>query len=146
MQEHQRMEGACRCGQLPEEQASDENHETECDDALRRAIASGPRPFQNFEAGENGYFGELDAYWHGPARVVMTDPPTTLWLSYQGTLVKASPERVRRSSEEEQLTLTGWIDDLVQTRLDAEPKRGFLDLSAEPLPPAEEGQQEGEDE
>lgn len=48
--------------------------------------------------------------------------------------------RVRRSSEEEQLTLTGWIDDLVQTRqsLDTEPKRGFLDLSAEPLPPAEE--------
>lgn len=77
----------------------------------------------------------------------MTDPPSTLWLSYQGTLVKASPERVRRTAEEEQLTLTGWIDDLVQTRerLDQEPRRGFLDLSDDPLPPAEEEQADGPD-
>ena len=27
-------------------------HQTECEDALRRAISSGPRPFQNFEVGE----------------------------------------------------------------------------------------------
>ena len=120
-------------------------HQTECEDALRRAISSGPRPFQNFEVGEVVYFWRVGqgstrkpapTYWHGPARVVMTDPPSTLWLSYQGTLVKASPERVRRTAEEEQLTLTGWIDDLAQTRdrLDQEPKRGFLDLSEDPLP------------
>ena len=123
-------------------------HQTECEDALRRAISSGPRPFQNFEVGEIVYFWRVGqgstrkpapTYWHGPARVVMTDPPSTLWLSYQGTLVKASPERVRRTAEEEQLTLTGWIDDLVKTRerLDQEPKRGFLDLSEDPLPAVE---------
>lgn len=55
-------------------------------------------------------------YWHAPARVVMTEQPSTLWLSYQGTLVKASPERVRRAAEEEQLTLTGWIDSILNTK------------------------------
>eukprot|EP00435_Cladocopium_sp_Y103_P035126 s1424_g9.t1 len=130
-------------------------HQTECDEALRRALASGPRPIHNFEVGELVYFWRVGqghtrrpapAYWHGPSRVVMTDPPTTLWLSYQGTLVKASPERVRRASEDEQTTLTGWIDDIVQTRqkLDTEPKRGFLDLSEEPLPPPE-GEEPGEE-
>ena len=124
-------------------------HHTDCSEALRRAIASGPRPFQTFEIGEAVYFWRIGQgatikpapeYWHGPARVVMIDEPTTLWLAYQGKLVKASPERVRRAGDEEQLTLTGWIDDLVQTREQFEkaPKRGFLDLSQEPLPPPEE--------
>ena len=124
-------------------------HHTDCAEALRRAISSGPRPFQSFEIGEAVYFWRVGAgatlkpapeYWHGPARVVMLDEPTTLWLAYQGRLIKASPERVRRASEEENLTLTGWIDDLVNTReaFEKTPKRGFLDLSAEPLPPPEE--------
>ena len=121
-------------------------HETECSQALRRAIESGPRPFQNFEVGETIYFWRVGlgstrkpapAYWHGPAKVVMTNPPSTIWVSYQGTLVKASPERIRRASEEEMLTLSGWIDALVETRatLEQEPKRGFLDLTNDPLPP-----------
>eukprot|EP00435_Cladocopium_sp_Y103_P050254 s2395_g15.t1 len=124
-------------------------HSTECEDALRRALASGPRPFTDFEIGEAVYFWRVGqgaarqpapAYWHGPARVVMLDQPTTVWLAYQGKLVKASPERIRRASEEEQLTLTGWIDDLVHTRdlFERTPKRGFLDITTDPLPPAEE--------
>ena len=132
-------------------------HETECEDALRRAILSGPRPCHNFEIGETVYFWRVGqgpkwkrapTYWHGPAKTVMTNPPTTIWLSYQGRLVKASPERVRRASEDEQTTLTGWIDDLVQTRnaLDREPKRGFLDLSDDPLPPEDEELLDGEQE
>ena len=121
-------------------------HSTECEEALRRAIESGPRPIHNYEIGETVYFWRVGqgstrkpapAYWHGPSKVVMTDPPSTIWLSYQGTLVKASPERIRRASEEEQLTLSGWIDDLVGTLavLDEEPKRGFLDICEDPLPP-----------
>eukprot|EP00435_Cladocopium_sp_Y103_P033184 s4126_g8.t1 len=124
-------------------------HSTECEDALRRALASGPRPFTDFEIGEAVYFWRVGqgaqrqpapAYWHGPARVVMLDQPTTVWLAYQGKLVKASPERIRRASEEEQLTLTGWIDDLVNTRdlFEKTPKRGFLDITEDPLPPEEE--------
>ena len=121
-------------------------HETDCSEALRRAISAGPRSLETFEVGELVYFWRVGmsaarkaapAYWHGPGRVVMTHLPSTVWISYQGTLVKASPERVRRASEEEQLTLTGWIDSLVATReaLDREPKRGYLDLSDDPLPP-----------
>ena len=124
-------------------------HATECSQALRRAIESGPRPMRNFEVGETTYFWRVGlgstrkpapAYWHGPAKVVMTCPPSTIWLSYQGTLVKASPERVRRASEEEMLSLSGWIDALLDTRqeLEKEPKRGFLDLTDDPLPPLEE--------
>ena len=125
-------------------------HEADCSEAFRRAISAGPRPLETFEVGELVYFWRVGmsaarkaapAYWHGPGRVVMTHLPSTVWISYQGTLVKASPERVRRASEEEQLTLTGWIDSLVATReaLDREPKRGYLDLSDDPLPPDVDG-------
>lgn len=128
-------------------------HEADCSLALRRAIESGPRPFQNYEIGETVYFWRIGmgptrkpapAYWHGPAKVVMTSPPTTVWVSYQGTLVKASPERLRRASEEEMTTLSGWIDALVDTRqtFEKEPKRGFLDLSEEPLPDNVQADQE----
>ena len=38
------------------------------------------------------------------------------------------------------MTLTGWIDDFVKTReqFDRVPKRGFIDLSRDPLPPQNE--------
>ncbi len=135
-------------------------HEADCSLALRRAIESGPRPFRNYEIGETVYFWRIGmgptrkpapAYWHGPAKVVMTSPPTTVWVSYQGTLVKASPERLRKASEEEMTTLSGWIDALAETRqaFEQEPKRGFLDLSNDPLPDEmlqrqEEGQENEE--
>ena len=131
-------------------------HETDCSEALRRALAAGPRPMGSFEIGETVYFWRVGmsaakkaapAYWHGPARVVMTHLPSTVWLSYQGTLVKASPEQVRRISEEEQITLSGWIDSLMATRdaLNKEPKRGYLDLSQDPLPPADDESLDEED-
>ena len=73
---------------------------------------------------------------------VMLDQPSTVWVAYQGKQVKASPERVRRAGEEEQLTLTGWIDDLVHARglFEKTPKRGFLDITLDPLLPEEEFQ------
>ena len=60
-------------------------HSTECEDALRGAISSGPRPFSVFEVGEMVYFWRVGqgaahqtapADWHGPARVVMLDQQT----------------------------------------------------------------------
>ena len=123
--------------------------EADCDDALRRAITSGPRSVQDFGVGELVYFYRMGAehqlkfnlgYWHGPGRVVMVDLPSTIWVSHQGHLVKASPERLRRASPEEELTLSGWIDEVLNTRelVDGEPKKGYIDLSDEPLPPDEE--------
>ena len=123
-------------------------HSTECTEALRRAITSGPRPFHRYEIGEKVYFWRQGAggnsnrtkpnytSWHGPGRVVMTQHPSSIWVAHRGTLVKASPEHVRRATEDEQLTLSGWIDDLVKTRdeFEKEPHRGFLDLTDQPVP------------
>ncbi|CAK8994697.1 unnamed protein product, partial [Durusdinium trenchii] len=119
--------------------------EADASNSLRRAVASGPRPILEYDIGEIVYFFRMGAdkklkfkpcYWHGPARIIMIDQPSTIWLSYQSQLVKASPERIRRASLEENMALSGWLEDLVQLKKDivTEPIRGFLDLSDQPLP------------
>ena len=75
--------------------------EVDCQEALRRATLAGPRPkLDSYEVGQNVFYwrhggrtGKKDPYacWHGPARVVMTNYPTTVWLSHGGRLVKAAP-------------------------------------------------------
>ena len=123
--------------------------EVDCDQALRNVLAGGPRPHYDYMVGQMVYFYRLGhskkgdrphQRWHGPARVVMTDYPSTIWLSYQGNLVKAAPERIRPGSEEENLTISGWLDGLstVKEEFEKQPKRSYIDLSDEPLPdPAE---------
>ena len=129
--------------------------EADASEVLRRAISSGPRPMQEYDIGEMVYFYRMGAnkakkyssqYWCGPARIVMLDQPSTVWLSYQGGLVKAAPERIRRASLEENLTLSGWIKDIVKKKHDpcTDPKRGYMDLEDHPLPPAENPDPEGE--
>ena len=120
--------------------------EADCEDALRRAIAAGPRTVCDFDIGEVVYFYRMGAnkklkfdpkYWQGPGRIAMIDQPNTIWIAYQGYLVKAAPEN---------LTLTGWISDIVNTKeqLEQEPKKGYIDLMQEPIPPELLGE-EGED-
>ena len=120
--------------------------EADADNALRRAISSGPRPILDYDIGEIVYFYRMGAdkklkfkpgYWQGPARIIMIDQPSTIWLAYQSNLVKASPERLRSASSEENMALSGWLDDIVNVKkdLNTEPVRGFLDLSDQPLPP-----------
>ena len=48
------------------------------------------------------------SFWKGPAKVILTSPPNSVWLAYQGFVVKASPEHLRIASAEEKMTLTGW--------------------------------------
>ena len=119
--------------------------EADASNSLRRAVASGPRPVLEYDIGEIVYFFRMGAdkklkfkpcYWHGPARIIMIDQPSTIWLPYQSQLVKASPERIRRASLEENMALSGWLEDLVKLKKDiaTEPIRGFLDLSDQPLP------------
>ena len=119
--------------------------EADASNSLRRAVASGPRPVLEYDIGEIVYFFRMGAdkklkfkpcYWHGPARIIMIDQPSTIWLSYQSQLVKASPERIRRASMEENMAMSGWLEDLVKLKKDitTEPIRGFLDLSDQPLP------------
>jgi hypothetical protein len=101
--------------------------EADADAALRRAIETGPRPMEDYQIGEMVYFFRKGAdkarkfapgFWCGPAKIIMVDQPSTIWVAYQSTLVKASPERIRRASAEENLTVSGWLKDLVDTKAD----------------------------
>jgi hypothetical protein len=124
--------------------------EADADEALRRAV-------QDYDIGEMIYFYRMGAdkakkfapgYWCGPARIMMLDQLSTIWASYQGTLVKAAPERVRRASLEENLSLSGWLTDLVKNKQDPciDPKKGYIDLTDHPLPPEVERAEEADEE
>ena len=57
--------------------------------------------------------------------------------------MKAAPEHLRHANTEEHFTLSQWIDDIVKTReeVDQTPKKGYLDLTGEPIPVNEPGHQ-----
>ncbi|OLQ01053.1 hypothetical protein AK812_SmicGene16199 [Symbiodinium microadriaticum] len=127
-------------------------HAADCDQALRASIHSGPRPHRNYETGQAVFFWRRGAgstkktrmsYWQGPARVMMTDLPGCLWLSFQNTVVKVAPERVRPASEEEQLSLSGWMSGISQVReaFEKAPKRGYIDLTKEEDTPVFSGEE-----
>ena len=124
-------------------------HEADCSQALKNALHAGHRPPRDFEPGQLVYFWRKGTdrpkkdsyiYWKGPARVVLTAPPSTVWINYKGYVVKAAPEHLRHATEEERFTLSSWIDDISDTRrqLNQEPRRGYLDLTKEPFPIAED--------
>jgi hypothetical protein len=83
-------------------------HETDCQQAVRAAATHRPRPHYSHEMGKAVYFWRRGAdaarkpatyFWHGPARVVATQLPSTVWLPYNHHLVKAAPpEKVRPAS------------------------------------------------
>ena len=61
----------------------------------------------------------------------MSSLPGALWLSFQNTVVKAAPERVRPATEEENMTITGWMSGLSKLREDFEkmPQQNFVDIT-----------------
>ena len=80
--------------------------EADCDQALRNVLHAGPRPQAEYEAGQMVYFyrighskkgRKLPDLWCGPARIIMTDLPSTLWLSYQ-----EASSRLRRKGFDQQ--------------------------------------------
>ncbi|CAL1160076.1 unnamed protein product [Cladocopium goreaui] len=125
-------------------------HEVDCQQAIRAAATHGPRPHYAYETGQAVYFWRraTDAarkpasyFWHGPARVVATQLPTTVWLSYNHHLVKAAPEKLRPASEEEFFSISGWLEGISNAKMqfEASKVKGLIDLSQEndELPPAE---------
>ena len=121
-------------------------HEIDCQQAVRAAATHGPRPHYAYETGQAVYFWRrgTDAarkpaiyFWHGPARVVATQLPHTVWLSYNHHLVKAAPEKLRPASEEEFFSLSGWLDGIsnAKKQFEAEKIKGLIDLSKEPEGP-----------
>ena len=120
-------------------------HEADCQQAIKNSIHAGHRKNIDFEVGQTVYFWrkgmegakrDRPGYWRGPARVVLTSPPSTVWVNFRGYVVKAAPEQLRLASEEEQFTLTKWIDDIANTRqeLEQQPRQGYIDLTKEPFP------------
>ena len=57
-------------------------------------------------------------FWHGPARVVLTQMPSTIYLIYQGRIIKAAPEQCRACSADEELSCSELVQSLCQTRDD----------------------------
>ena len=128
-------------------------HKSDCQQSLRNALQHGPRRRIDYEVGQIVYFWrkgmqralkDNSSFWRGPAKVILTSPPNSVWLAFQGYVVKAAPEHLRVASMEERMTLTGWIDDIVSTRkkLEEEPSKGYIVLDEPPpreeRPPLEE--------
>ena len=122
-------------------------HEADCEQAVRAAATHGPRPHLDFQVGQLVYFWrrgadarrrQPTAYWHGPARILMTQLPTALWLAYNGHLVKASPEKVRLASQEENLSMSSWLEGISNAKKQIDDKgnlKGYIDLSKEDITP-----------
>ena len=124
-------------------QAAIAYHEADCSQAIRHAIHAGPKKLYDFTAGQTVYFWrkgmnrqkkDSPAYWHGPAKVVLTDLPTTVWVVHNGYLVKACPEHLRLTTDDEKFILTDFITDILETKklLDEKAIRGYIILEDKP--------------
>ena len=152
---------ACRAMRM-RKAASFAFHEADCSQALRAAALAGIRKHQDFETGQLVYYWRRGngstkkmrhSYWNGPGRVLLTNLPNTVWIAHGNTVIKAAPERVRLASEEESLSISGWLSGITEAReaFQRIPKRNFVDLSkdadpiddvVEDIPPP--GDEEGE--
>ena len=74
------------------------------------------------------------SFWHGQAKVILTNLPNTVWVAHRSHLVKASPEHLRPAVEEEKFVLTNWIQDIVETkkRLQDKDFKGYIVLDETP--------------
>eukprot|EP00435_Cladocopium_sp_Y103_P068193 s512_g31.t1 len=118
-------------------------HKADCDQALRNALHAGHRQWHHYEVGQTVYYWKKGmqrakkdnpSFWHGPAKVILTNLPNTVWVSHRGHIVKASPEHLRPAVDEEKFVLTDWIQDLVETkkRLQDQDFKGYIVLDETP--------------
>eukprot|EP00435_Cladocopium_sp_Y103_P016165 s1568_g4.t1 len=125
----------------------------ECSAAIRRAIASGPRSTEPFEVGQLVYFwsrGQFNkvgvhhsatrrpnhAFWNGPCRVIATQYPSSIYIAFQGRLIKASPEQCRRASDDEDASCSELLKRLCNVRdfIRDDKVTGVSDIRGEPFP------------
>ena len=130
---------------------------SECAAAIRRAVSSGPRRVQSFEVGQLVYFwsfGQFNKvavhhsasrrpnhqFWNGPCRVVATQYPSSIYISYQGRLVKAAPEQLRLASSDEDAACSSVLKNLFEIRNELRHNKisGLSDIRHEPYPPEPE--------
>ena len=129
----------------------------ECASAIQRALQSGPRRLESFVVGQKVFFWSVSVhgkvahpnsasrkpphqFWHGPARVVITQLPSTLYLVYQGRIIKAAPEQCRACSADEELSCSELVQSLCQTKEEFAQARikGLHDIRDQPHPPPPE--------
>ncbi|CAK9009669.1 unnamed protein product [Durusdinium trenchii] len=100
-------------------------HQVECEQALKHSVYAGPKRFYDYEVGQTVYFWrkgmerqkkDSPAFWHGPGKVILTDLPNTIWVSYRGTLVKAAPEHLRPITNDEKFQFMDFLTDIVNTQ------------------------------
>ncbi|CAK0875279.1 unnamed protein product, partial [Prorocentrum cordatum] len=101
--------------------------EAECSEKWRRALQRRTRPTRGttFQPGDRCYVWRSStdklptSSWHGPARVIKVELPSTVWCSYQGGLLKCSPEQLRHANEAE-VAAWGQIDNTTKEELNTE--------------------------
>ena len=126
---------------------------SECATAIQRAVSSGPRRTEQFEVGQLVYFwsrGQFNkvgvhhsatrrpnhAFWNGPCRVIATQYPSSIYIAFQGRLIKASPEQCRRASDDEDASCSEIHSKLCSVRdmLRNDKISGVSDIRGEPFP------------
>ena len=129
----------------------------ECASAIQKALQSGPRRLESFVVGQKVFFWSVSVhgkvahpnsasrkpphqFWHGPARVVITQLPSTLYLVYQGRIIKAAPEQCRACSADEEISCSELVQSLCQTKDEFAQARikGLHDIRDQPHPPTPE--------
>ena len=75
-------------------------------------------------------------FWHGPGRVIATQYPSSLFIAFQGRLVKAAPEQCRISTEEEHISTSEVLQKLCKVREDLARTKiaGVYDITGQPHP------------
>jgi hypothetical protein len=118
-------------------------HKADCDQALRNSLHAGHRVWHHYEVGQTVYYWKKGMeqpkqdhpyFWHGPAKVILTNLPTTVWVAHRGRIIKACPEHLRPVADEEKFILTDWIQDILDTKqklMDKEYK-GYIVLDEKP--------------
>ena len=152
------VQSRCAAGDLGIQQAMDIResaskafHEIDCRQAVRAAATHGPRPHYDYQPGQAVFFWRrgtdlarrsANAFWHGPARVIAVQLPTTVWLSYNHYLIKAAPEKLRPASEEEHLSLSGWLEGNghAKKQFETDQVKGMIDLKKEQDTPPEDSE------
>ena len=138
-------------------QASLAFHQVECEQAVKHAVYAGPKKFYDYEVGQTVYFWrkgmerqkkDSPAFWHGPGKVILTDLPKTVWVSYRGTLVKAAPEHLRPICNDEKFQFMDFIKDIVDTQKEIKNQkiRNYIILDEKPPALCDEPGQEGPEE
>ena len=117
--------------------------EADSADRWRRALHRRTRPDRNhFEIGDKVFFWRhfmdrtSEECWHGPARVLQVEKPGSVWITYQGGLLKCSPEQLRPAAPEEEAAEQHVKQDMrEQTPPNPGGRRKYVDITAEGMPP-----------